>query len=151
MKCLKIKNFWHLRNLRFQRKAQGLSVNTIIIAAIALIVLVVLIAVFTGRIGIFGDQLSRNTQLKCDDNSIMWAEDCSSIALGDFTNVPSGKVCCKGARVSAEDKKNNNPLGMATANCGNGVREGTEQCDRGAQNGQAGSKCTTGCVTDTTI
>lgn len=35
------------------RKAQGLSLNVIIIAALALIVLVVLIMIFTGRIGLF--------------------------------------------------------------------------------------------------
>ena len=35
------------------KKAQGLSINVIIIVAIALIVLVVLIAVFTGRMGSF--------------------------------------------------------------------------------------------------
>jgi len=39
------------------KKSQGLSVNTIIIAAIALIVLVVLIAIFTGRFGIFSKSL----------------------------------------------------------------------------------------------
>jgi len=36
-----------------QKKAQGLSMNVIIIAAIALIVLVVLIMIFTGRMGLF--------------------------------------------------------------------------------------------------
>jgi len=36
-----------------KKKAQGISINTIIIAAIALIVLVVLIAIFTGRLGGF--------------------------------------------------------------------------------------------------
>jgi len=35
------------------KKAQGISVNTIIIAAIALIVLVVLVMIFTGRMGVF--------------------------------------------------------------------------------------------------
>lgn len=35
------------------RRGQGLSLNVIIIAALALIVLVVLIVVFTGRVGIF--------------------------------------------------------------------------------------------------
>jgi hypothetical protein len=30
--------------------------------------------------------------------------------------------------------------------CGNGTREGTEQCDQGAANGTAGSCCTTGCT-----
>ena len=36
-----------------QKKAQGLSLNVIIIAAIALIVLVVLVMIFTGRMGGF--------------------------------------------------------------------------------------------------
>ena len=40
------------------RKAQGLSINVIIVAAIALVVLVVLIAIFTGRMSIFGSELS---------------------------------------------------------------------------------------------
>ena len=35
------------------KKAQGISINTIIIAAIALIVLVVLVMIFTGRMGVF--------------------------------------------------------------------------------------------------
>jgi hypothetical protein len=35
------------------KKAQGISMNVIIIAALALIVLVVLVMIFTGRIGMF--------------------------------------------------------------------------------------------------
>lgn len=35
------------------KKSQGLSINMIIIAAIGLIVLVILLAIFTGRINIF--------------------------------------------------------------------------------------------------
>ena len=35
------------------KKAQGISINTIIIAAIGLAVLIVLFAIFTGRLGIF--------------------------------------------------------------------------------------------------
>lgn len=35
------------------KKAQGISINVIIVAAIALIVLVVLVAIFTGRLGMF--------------------------------------------------------------------------------------------------
>ena len=36
-----------------KRKGQSISINTIIVAAIALAVLVVLFAIFTGRMGIF--------------------------------------------------------------------------------------------------
>lgn len=46
------------------QKAQGLSINTIIIAAIALIVLVVLVAIFTGRLGLFSKGLGEVTN--CD-------------------------------------------------------------------------------------
>ena len=40
------------------RKAQGLPITTIIIAALALVVLVVLFAIFTGRLTIFGRGIS---------------------------------------------------------------------------------------------
>jgi len=40
-----------------KRDAQGLSITTIIVAVIGLIVVVVLIAIFTGRIGSFGKGL----------------------------------------------------------------------------------------------
>jgi hypothetical protein len=40
------------------KKAQGISINVIIVAAIALIVLVVLVAIFTGRLGIFTREVS---------------------------------------------------------------------------------------------
>ena len=39
------------------KKAQGISINMIIVAAIALIVLVVLVAIFTGRLGGFAKML----------------------------------------------------------------------------------------------
>lgn len=41
------------------RKAQGLSLNTIVIAVIVLVVLVVLIAIFTGRIGVFNTGVTK--------------------------------------------------------------------------------------------
>lgn len=46
------------------KKAQGISINTIIIAAIALIVLVVLVMIFTGRLGLFSRGVSETTT--CD-------------------------------------------------------------------------------------
>jgi len=44
-------------------KSQGISINVIIIAAIALIILVVLIAVFTGRFGLFSKGLDVATNI----------------------------------------------------------------------------------------
>ncbi|MBI4450505.1 hypothetical protein HY642_00895 [Candidatus Woesearchaeota archaeon] len=40
------------------KKAQGLSINTIIITILALLVLVVIAIIFTGRVGIFGRGVS---------------------------------------------------------------------------------------------
>jgi len=37
-----------------RKNAQGLSITTIIVAALALVVLVIIFAIFTGRISIFG-------------------------------------------------------------------------------------------------
>jgi len=47
------------------KKAQGLSLNVIVLAALALIVLVVLVVVFTGRTAIFASGVSKegNAQL----------------------------------------------------------------------------------------
>ncbi len=44
-----------------KKKGQGISLNVIIIAAIALIVLVILILIFTGRIGLFTKEVSACT------------------------------------------------------------------------------------------
>ena len=44
------------------KKGQGLSLNVIIVAAIALIVMVILIAIFTGRVGFFEKQVSEQSQ-----------------------------------------------------------------------------------------
>ena len=48
------------------KKAQGLPITTIIIAALALVVLVILFAIFTGRISIFGRGIT-----ECPGNCIM--------------------------------------------------------------------------------
>jgi hypothetical protein len=44
------------------KKGQGLSLNVIIVAALALIVLVVLIVVFTGRVQVFKEGVSKEGQ-----------------------------------------------------------------------------------------
>ena len=65
------------------RRAQGMSINTIIIAALALVVLVILIAVFTGRMGIFGRDLSGvqkgGTCGPSSDMKIVQGLDCASL------------------------------------------------------------------------
>lgn len=83
--------------LKFYKKSQGMPVNVIIIAALALIVLVVLVAVFTGRARIFSQSLESCAakqgecyENRCPDNT----------ALVTNTNCPEGypnknkKLCC---------------------------------------------------------
>ena len=45
--------------MNINKKAQGISINAIIIAVVALIVLVELVAVFTGKFGEFGIGLKK--------------------------------------------------------------------------------------------
>jgi len=47
------------------KKSQGISINTIIIAALALAVLVVLFIIFTGRFKIFSEGV-KESSLTCD-------------------------------------------------------------------------------------
>ena len=47
------------KGLNMNNKAQGLSLNTIIIAILVLLVLVVLVAIFIGAVGNTGEQIAR--------------------------------------------------------------------------------------------
>ncbi|MFH2027600.1 MAG: hypothetical protein ABIJ08_00540 [Nanoarchaeota archaeon] len=86
------------------KKAQGLSLNVVIVAAIVLIVLIVLWAIFTGRMGAFS-QGATQTQ-RCNDVCVAagriagTAQDleCTNPAtdVGKYSD-PSGKLmqhCC---------------------------------------------------------
>ncbi|MAG91437.1 hypothetical protein CMO83_02075 [Candidatus Woesearchaeota archaeon] len=87
------------------RSGQGISINTIIIAAIALAVLVVLFVVFTGRFKIFGEGVNE-AALSCDkgcktvgylSGSPRTGVGCGTIENeipGKFSDVSSGQTCC---------------------------------------------------------
>ena len=85
------------------KKAQGISLETIIVAAIVLIVLVVLIMVFTGRMGWFNIGLYNATQggeCTAGDKGEWKAEDDCPIQdriFGQFSDAKDnpGEVCCK--------------------------------------------------------
>ncbi len=82
------------------KKAQGLSLNTIIIAALVLIVLVVLIMIFTGRMGWFNIGLFNATTPKtCGEmGGTPTPEDQCSIeqrVLVQVSDLEPGEVCCK--------------------------------------------------------
>lgn len=51
------------------KKAQGLSMNIIVMAAIALLILVILAIIFMGRMGVFGQQVAacKNQGGNCRD------------------------------------------------------------------------------------
>lgn len=80
------------------KKAQGLSMNTIIIAAIALIVLVVIVAIFTGRLGLFSKGVNEMTtcQQICDargyeGRSISVGPDDSNPDENSFVKILGGR------------------------------------------------------------
>ena len=82
-------------------KAQGISINVIIVAIIALLVLVVLTVIFGGRMGLWNEQVGEQSSSKCTDNTdaIVRAFDQScpegyTASLGNYEDVPAGKKCC---------------------------------------------------------
>ena len=86
------------------KKAQGISINTIIIAAIALAVLVVLFFIFTGRFRIFSEGV-KESSLSCDKGckTVGYASGhgsagCSSVdetqLPGKYDDVSQNQVCC---------------------------------------------------------
>lgn len=60
------------------RKAQGMSLNVIIIAALGLLVLVVLAIIFTGRTGVFVREVE-----KCAGTCVELREDC----IGPYSKI----------------------------------------------------------------
>lgn len=80
------------------KKAQGLSLNTIIIAAIVLIVLVVLWAIFTGRMGGFTRGIAEAEDKECVKDlggAIVEPENCASPNRAiKTTDAPGTQVCC---------------------------------------------------------
>lgn len=81
-------------------KAQGLSLNTIVIAAIVLVVLVVVVMVFTGSIGNFVPGLSSASERQCSGANLNVRDSCSDFEQQFFAkfsegSVPAGKVCCR--------------------------------------------------------
>ena len=74
-------------------KSQGLSLNVIVLAALALFILVVLILIFSGKIGVVSDFYSDCSEL--DGELMSYSEDCPD---GKPISAPIGKEddkkCC---------------------------------------------------------
>lgn len=81
------------------RKAQGLSLNVIIIAAIAIIVLVIMVVIFGGRMQLFGKGVSAcegtcsATKEGCGDRAAIPIKNCDSDGDGQ-PNVEGEGFCC---------------------------------------------------------
>ena len=79
------------------KKAQGMSINLIVVAAVALLVMVILIAMFSSKIGDFGTQKDgciaqggicvTGTGGRCDTGQIR-------IDSSNSKDCPSPKICC---------------------------------------------------------
>jgi hypothetical protein len=87
----------------FNRKGQGMPLNTIIIAIIVIVVLVVIILIFTGQIRIFGDttEEARNECQRAFGMCVTGADAnaaCQTRGLTPHTSQPAGcpteHYCC---------------------------------------------------------
>ncbi len=78
------------------RKSQGISINTIIIAALGLAVLVVLFAIFTGRLGKFSIGVQETDTC---------AQKCASLNMNTGSNPTSDvKSCIEGEYIAGSYK-----------------------------------------------
>lgn len=84
------------------KKGADLPINTIIIAAIVLVVLVVLWAIFTGRMGKFTSELKTQTEGKEDctqgDKGAWRVGACDpgeTIYIAKDADKNPGKICCR--------------------------------------------------------
>ena len=90
-----------MKNLIMSKKGVELTLNTIVIAAIVLVVLAVLVLVFTGQMGDFIRKIFNTTsEQRCADFGTIREMDspsCESgytVRLGTFSDIPKGKYCC---------------------------------------------------------
>jgi len=72
------------------RKAQGMSLNVIIIAALGLLILVVLAIIFTGRTGIFVREVE-----KCAGTCVEFKDKCTG---------PYSKIVAQGCDLNGDGK-----------------------------------------------
>lgn len=81
------------------KKSQSISINTIIIAAIALAVLVVLFVIFTGRTKIFSESVDKTTVSCTDACKIGYVSGrdnaCPSESTGITITVKGQQCCCQ--------------------------------------------------------
>lgn len=118
------------------KKAQGISLNVIIIAAIALIVLVVLVAIFTGRLGKLPSQLEEVSDAEVFRVQAMSTSRCVPSKQG-IANIKAGLV---GESELVANQKYNEEVQALISNCAAFVLSGrAEEDNRNSCN--AGTGC----------
>ncbi len=84
-------------NLKKNNKAQGLSLNTIIIAIMVIIVLVIIILITTGQLQKFTEGVNKNSGCVASGGYCTAEDKCTNgkldVANNECTIV--GQVCCK--------------------------------------------------------
>jgi hypothetical protein len=97
-----------IKKMFLKKRAQSMSMNTVIIAALALIVLIVLIVIFSGKMNIFGKGTSSCTSQggTCTSQGVTYAKEClekgtcqcngenEAFVRGTDCEKTSG-ICCK--------------------------------------------------------
>ena len=98
-KSQKSKIFESRKNIIFSRRAQSISINTIVVAAIALVVMVLLILIFTNSIGGFRVQSGScySVQGQCIDR-----EDLSELCNQRDYKATSNHPCYKGQDIDPD-------------------------------------------------
>jgi hypothetical protein len=87
------------------KKAQGLTLNTIVVAALVLIVLVVLILIFTGQMQQWLESLQGKSTCPAVGVVIRFDQSCNDpnaqpprrnydVCMKQYTNVDDGYKCC---------------------------------------------------------
>ncbi len=91
-------------------KAQGLPLSTIVIAGMVLVVMVVLIAIFTGGIGHFGPDIKSASEQKCTGEGYTVRSESAGClqgetqSFGNFgSSVGSGQICCRNSLQKCEE------------------------------------------------
>lgn len=79
-------------NMRI-KKAQGLSLQTIILAVLAIIVLIVLIVIFVSKSSLFTDNIDNCKDKLKDAECVSDITDCGPLRYGTF-GCKEGAFCC---------------------------------------------------------
>ena len=89
-----------------QKKAQGMTLHTIVIAAIVLIILIVLIGIFTGYFGKFLPGFTAASERECTGDFAPAYRECpdgTTQVFGNFKGtLDPEEVCCKGTASSGD-------------------------------------------------